>query len=89
MLPDVDIDRVAGGAAGAIFFNSGQICVAGSRLFAHRSIFDRLLDGVASHAQHWAPGPSLDSATRMGPLVSEEQQRRVLDYIDQGRKAGA
>ena len=89
VLPDVDIDRVAGGAAGAIFFNSGQICVAGSRLFAHRSIFDRLLDGVASHAQHWAPGPSLDSATRMGPLVSEEQQRRVLDYIDQGRKAGA
>ncbi len=89
VLPDVDVDATAGGAAGAIFFNSGQICVAGSRLFAHRSIFDRLLEGVASHAQHWAPGPSLDASTRMGPLVSDEQQRRVMDYIEQGRKAGA
>jgi phenylacetaldehyde dehydrogenase len=89
VLPDVDVDATAGGAAGAIFFNSGQICVAGSRLFAHRSIFDRLLEGVAGHAQHWAPGPSLHPGTRMGPLVSDEQQRRVMDYIDQGRKAGA
>ncbi len=89
VLPDVDVDSAAVGAAGAIFFNSGQICVAGSRLFAHRSIFDRLVEGVASNAQHWAPGPSLDAASRMGPLVSDEQQRRVMDYIDQGRKAGA
>jgi phenylacetaldehyde dehydrogenase len=89
VLPDVDVEATAAGAAGAIFFNSGQICVAGSRLFAHRSIFDKLLEGVATHAQHWAPGPSLDASTRMGPLVSDEQQRRVMDYIDQGKKAGA
>ncbi len=89
VLPDVDIDAAAGGAAGAIFFNSGQICVAGSRLFAHRSIFDKLVEGVASHASHWAPGPSLAAETRMGPLVSDEQQKRVMDYIDQGKKAGA
>jgi phenylacetaldehyde dehydrogenase len=89
VLPDVDVDATAGGAAGAIFFNSGQICVAGSRLFAHRSIFDKLVEGVASHASHWAPGPSLHPDTHMGPLVSDEQQRRVMDYIDQGRKAGA
>ena len=89
VLPDVDVDATAAGAAGAIFFNSGQICVAGSRLFAHRSIFDKLVEGVAANAQHWAPGPSLDAGTRMGPLVSDEQQRRVMDYIDQGKKAGA
>ena len=89
VLPDVDVDATAGAAAGAIFFNSGQICVAGSRLFAHRSIFDRLVEGVAGHAQHWAPGPSLAPDSHMGPLVSDEQQRRVMDYIDQGRKAGA
>jgi len=89
VLPDVDIDRAAGGAAGAIFFNSGQICVAGSRLFAHRSIFDKLLEGVAGHAQHWAPGPSLDPGTRMGPLVSTEQRDRVMGYIEAGKKAGA
>ena len=89
VLPDVDVDATAGGAAGAIFFNSGQICVAGSRLFAHRSIFDKLIEGVAGHAQHWAPGPSLHPDTHMGPLVSDEQQKRVMDYIDQGKKAGA
>ena len=89
VLPDVDVDATAGGAAGAIFFNSGQICVAGSRLFAHRSIFDKLVEGVAAHAQHWAPGPSLSPGTHMGPLVSDEQQKRVMDFIDQGRKAGA
>jgi phenylacetaldehyde dehydrogenase len=89
VLPDVDIDATAGAAAGAIFFNSGQICVAGSRLFAHRSIFDKLVEGVAGHASHWAPGPSLAPDSHMGPLVSDEQQRRVMDYIDQGKKAGA
>jgi phenylacetaldehyde dehydrogenase len=89
VLPDVDVDATAGGAAGAIFFNSGQICVAGSRLFAHRSIFDKLLEGVAAHARHWAPGPSLAPGTRMGPLVSTEQRDRVMGYIDAGRQAGA
>jgi phenylacetaldehyde dehydrogenase len=89
VLPDVDVDATAGGAAGAIFFNSGQICVAGSRLFAHRSIFDKLVEGVATHAQHWSPGPSLAPETRMGPLVSTEQRDRVMGYIEAGKKAGA
>lgn len=89
VLPDVDIQATAAGAAGAIFFNSGQICVAGSRLFAHRSIFDKLLEGVAANAAHWAPGPSLAPDTHMGPLVSTEQRDRVMGYIEAGRKAGA
>ncbi len=89
VLPDVDVDKTAGGAAGAIFFNSGQVCVAGSRLFAHRDIFDRLVEGVATQAQNWTPGPSLAPATRMGPLVSDEQRDRVMSYIDAGKKAGA
>jgi len=89
VLPDVDIEATAGGAAGAIFFNAGQVCVAGSRLYAHKDIFDRLVEGVAEAAKGWKVGPSLDPETRMGPLVSDEQHRRVLDYIEQGRKAGA
>jgi phenylacetaldehyde dehydrogenase len=89
VLPDVDIEATAGGAAGAIFFNAGQVCVAGSRLYAHKDIFDKLIEGVAEAAKGWTVGPSLDPETRMGPLVSEEQHRRVLDYIDQGKKAGA
>jgi phenylacetaldehyde dehydrogenase len=89
VLPDVDIQRTARGAAASIFFNSGQVCIAGSRLFAHKDIFDSLLEAVASNAAQWKVGPSLDPETRLGPLVSTEQHERVLSYIDQGRKAGA
>ena len=89
VMPDVDIAEVSGGAAGAIFFNSGQVCVAGSRLFAHRSIFDKLVEGVAAAAPFWAPRPSLDPAGHMGPLVSDDQYARVMGYIEAGRAAGA
>jgi len=89
VLPDVDVAATAGGAASAIFFNAGQVCVAGSRIYAHRDIFDKLIEGVAEAAKGWTVGPSLDPATRMGPLVSDEQHARVMDYIDQGKKAGA
>lgn len=90
VLPDVDVDAVAREAAGAVFFNSGQVCVAGTRLFAHRSVFDRVVEGVAEAARSdWRPGPSLDPASRLGPLVSAEQRERVMRYIDTGRRAGA
>jgi phenylacetaldehyde dehydrogenase len=89
VLPDVDIDRTARGAATSIFANSGQVCIAGSRLFAHRDIFDKLLEAVAANAAYWKVGPSLAADTMMGPLVSTEQHERVLSYIEQGRKAGA
>jgi phenylacetaldehyde dehydrogenase len=89
VMPDVNVAEAAQGAAGAIFFNSGQVCVAGSRLFAHRSIFDKLIEGVAATTAFWAPRPSLDPAGHMGPLVSKEQHDRVMGYIDAGKKAGA
>jgi phenylacetaldehyde dehydrogenase len=88
-LPDVDLASAAPGAAGAIFFNSGQVCVAGSRLYAHRSIFDKLIEGVAQAAAFWAPRPSLDPDGHMGPLVSREQYDRVLGYIEAGKRDGA
>jgi phenylacetaldehyde dehydrogenase len=89
VLQDVDPAVAARGAADAVFFNAGQICVAGSRLFAHREIYDATLEGLAGHASAIRVGPSLDETSQMGPLVSEEQQTRVLGYLDQGRKAGA
>jgi len=89
VLPDVDIASTAAGAARSIFANSGQVCIAGSRLFAHRDIFDKLLEAVAENAGQWKVGPSLAPDTTMGPLVSTEQRERVMGYIDQGRKAGA
>jgi phenylacetaldehyde dehydrogenase len=89
IMPDVDVAATAPGAAGAIFFNSGQVCVAGSRLFAHRSIFDKIIEGVAATAPFWAPRPSLDPAGHMGPLVSKEQYERVMGYIEAGKRDGA
>ena len=89
VLPDVDIQKAATGAARSIFANSGQVCIAGSRLFAHRDIFDRLIEAVAANASQWKVGPSLAPDTMMGPLVSTEQHERVLGFIDSGRQEGA
>ena len=89
VMPDVNIDEAAPGAAGAIFFNSGQICIAGSRLFAHRSIFDKVIEGVAATTAFWKPRPSLDPQGHMGPLVSKEQHDRVMGYIAAGKRDGA
>jgi phenylacetaldehyde dehydrogenase len=89
VFPDVDLNNVIGGAANAIFFNSGQVCTAGSRLFAHKSVFDKVVEGVSAAAGSMKLGPGLDPQTQMGPLVSREQQERVLGYIDAGRSEGA
>jgi phenylacetaldehyde dehydrogenase len=89
IMPDVNVDEVAAGAAGAIFFNAGQVCIAGSRLFAHRSIFDRVVEGVATASAFWKPRPSLDPQGHMGPLVSKEQMDRVMGYIEAGKRDGA
>jgi phenylacetaldehyde dehydrogenase len=89
VMPDVDVAATAPGVAGAIFFNSGQVCVAGSRLYAHKSVFDKVVEGMAATADFWAPRPSLDPAAHMGPVVSKEQHERVLGYIEAGKRDGA
>ncbi len=77
------------GAANAIFFNHGQCCVAGSRLFVHESRYDEVVDGVAEIAKSIKLGSGLDPATQMGPLVSDEQFRRVTGFLESGRADGA
>jgi phenylacetaldehyde dehydrogenase len=89
VLADADVDSVIGGAARAIFFNAGQVCAAGSRLYAHRKVFDRVVEGVSAAAAAMRLGPGLDATTQMGPLVSREQQERVLGLIESGRSEGA
>jgi phenylacetaldehyde dehydrogenase len=89
ILPDADLDVAIAGAANAIFFNHGQCCCAGSRLFAHKSIYDKVVSGVAEIAGKIKVGPGLDPETEMGPLVSDEQFARVTGYIDEGRQSGA
>jgi phenylacetaldehyde dehydrogenase len=85
---DADPAAVAG-AANAIFFNHGQCCVAGSRLFVQENKFDEVVDGVAEIAKSIKLGSGLDEGTQMGPLVSDEQLRRVTGYLDSGRADGA
>ena len=89
VFPDADMERVIPGAASAIFFNQGQTCCAGSRLFAHKKVFDRVVEGVSDLASKLKVGPGLDPSTEIGPLVSDEQFNRVRGYLDSGRAEGA
>jgi phenylacetaldehyde dehydrogenase len=82
-------DGAVEGAANAIFFNHGQCCVAGSRLFVHESRFDEVVDGVAEIAKGIKLGSGMEADTQMGPLVSDEQFRRVSDFLESGRSDGA
>ena len=88
VMGDVNVEEVVGGAANAIFFNQGQVCTAGSRLYVHKKIFDNVVEGLAGVASSFKLGSGLDPANNMGPLVSQEQLDRVLGYIEKGRKEG-
>jgi phenylacetaldehyde dehydrogenase len=77
------------GAANAIFFNHGQCCVAGSRLYVERGRFDEVVDGVAAIAKSIKMGPGMEPGTQMGPLVSEEQFQRVTSFLQSGKEDGA
>jgi phenylacetaldehyde dehydrogenase len=89
ILEDVDPDIAAEGATQAIFFNHGQVCTAGSRLFVQRQAFDSVLERVAAKAKQIRLGPGLDPETQMGPLVSERQRDRVRRFIRSGLEEGA
>ncbi|MGH8275941.1 MAG: aldehyde dehydrogenase, partial [Steroidobacteraceae bacterium] len=84
-----DLDRAAKAAAFAIFFNQGEMCSAGSRLLVQEDIRDALLEKVQAISRKLQPGDPLDPATRLGAIVDETQMKRVLGYIDSGRKDGA
>src|SRR5215472_15714138 len=89
VLDDADIEQVIPGAASAIFFNHGQCCCAGSRLMVHKKILDKVVAGVADEAKKIKLGPGLDPGTQMGPLVSDEQFKRVTGFINSGVQEGA
>jgi phenylacetaldehyde dehydrogenase len=82
-------DGAVEGAANAIFFNHGQCCVAGSRLFVQQSRFDEVVDGVAEIAKSIKLGPGMEAGTQMGPLVSDEQFQRVSGFLASGAADGA
>jgi len=89
IFPDADIDAAVKAAGSGIFFNTGQVCSAGSRILAHADIYDEVVERLAARAKSMRIGDPLETSTSMGPLVSEVQMNRVLSYIDIGRGEGA
>jgi acyl-CoA reductase-like NAD-dependent aldehyde dehydrogenase len=89
ILPDADIQAAIKGSYQAIYFNSGQACNAGSRLFVPAEHYDEVMGALAEQAKVARLGPGLDPDTQLGPLVSAEQRDRVMGYIDSGREQGA
>jgi phenylacetaldehyde dehydrogenase len=85
---DANLDEAIPGAANAIFFNHGQCCCAGSRLYVEKGVFDEVVEGVAEQGKQIKLGSGMDLATQMGPLVSSEQLDRVCGYLESGRKDG-
>jgi acyl-CoA reductase-like NAD-dependent aldehyde dehydrogenase len=89
MLADADVEAAIKGSFQGIYFNSGQACNAGSRLFVPAASFDEVMASLAEAAKAAKLGPGLDPGTQLGPLVSAEQRDRVMGYIDSGREQGA
>jgi len=89
VLPDADLDLAIPGAANAIFFNGGQVCVAGSRAYVHASIYDSVIEGLSAYADGLQLGHGLNPATQMGPMVSTRQAERVADFVAGAKIAGA
>jgi phenylacetaldehyde dehydrogenase len=86
---DGDVDQAIAGASMAIFFNHGQCCCAGSRLYVENKIFDKVVEGVSEEAKKIKVGPGWEESSDMGPLVSEEQLKRVCGYLESGFAEGA
>jgi len=86
---DADLDEAAIGAASAIYFNHGQCCCAGSRLFIEHKVYDKIMPRLVEFSEKIKIGPGMDAASEMGPLVSSEQFERVTGYLAAGKKEGA
>src|SRR5437588_1571476 len=89
ILPDADLETAIAGSFMGIYFNTGQACNAGSRLFVHKDQCDQAVGAPADQADKAKVGPGLEGQTMFGPVVSQEQQERVLSYIESGRSEGA
>ncbi|MCS6948549.1 MAG: aldehyde dehydrogenase family protein, partial [Steroidobacteraceae bacterium] len=88
VFPDADLEAVIPGAARACFFLQGQNCMAGTRLFVHRKVHDRVVEGVAQIARSFKIGPGLDPQNDFGPLISREHRERVAGFVEAGRREG-
>jgi aldehyde dehydrogenase (NAD+)/phenylacetaldehyde dehydrogenase len=85
---DADLASAIPQAAMGCFFNSGQVCYAGTRLYVHRSIYDEVLAGIVAVGNAQKLGASADRASQLGPLISARQHERVAGFVDRARAAG-
>ena len=86
---DANLEAATAGAAMGIFFNQGQVCCAGSRLYVEKPAFDQVIEGLAKAAESMKIAPGMDPSCEMGPLVSDEQLERVTSMVEAGKKEGA
>jgi len=84
-----DLAFAIGAVGFSIFWNTGEMCIAGSRLLVQRGVYDRVVEEVAAMTDGWAPGNPLDPATKAGPVVDQTQLDRVAHYIERGKDQGA
>ncbi|MGE6596763.1 aldehyde dehydrogenase DhaS [Bacillus proteolyticus] len=89
ILPDADLSRAIPGALSGVMFNQGQVCTAGSRLFIPKKMYDNVMADLVLYSKKLNQGVGLNPETTIGPLVSEEQQKRVMGYIEKGIAEGA
>src|SRR5690606_5513621 len=89
VFPDADLDAAVAGIAGSIFFHAGQVCAAGSRLYVHEKIYDRVVEAVAAKAAGLKVGPGMLPDHDLGPVISRAQRESVMAYIEKGRAEGA
>jgi phenylacetaldehyde dehydrogenase len=88
VFPDANLEKAVAGSTDAIFFNAGQACAAGSRLYVHDSVFDEVVGGLVERARQIRVGDGFDPASQIGPLASREHFDRVNAYLDAGRAEG-
>ena len=89
IFPDANLEKAIPGSAMGIFFNSGQVCTASSRLYVHNNVYDEVVEGIAAFSKTLKTGNGLDMEVMLGPLVSARQLERVSSYVKTGRSEGA
>jgi aldehyde dehydrogenase (NAD+) len=86
---DADLDAAVEGSFFGLFFNQGQCCCAGSRLFVEDAVHEKFVEKIVKRAKSYQVGDPFDAKTEQGPQVSQEQCDRVMGYIESGKKEGA
>ncbi|MGH7906226.1 MAG: aldehyde dehydrogenase family protein [Candidatus Binataceae bacterium] len=89
IFPDADMEQAVPNAMMGVFYNTGQVCAAGTRIFVQNEMYDKFVDSLSKFSESMTMGDPLDPKTKMGPVVSKEQYERVRNYLEVGKQEGA